>query len=192
MVAADVITVRRGGLVRSGVWRCWLTVYAAIWILTLLSAILIAVCGPGVQAPVRTLLGLRLSAADTPRPTVAHVWVLAAHNIPVCCWPLLLGVIGAHQSRLGRRAADLLVAASVAVNVLQVGLALGAYGLSLVAFVPQLPFEWAALALGATGWRLQQTDPLTVRQAVMLLVVAVMLLLIAGVLETFAVPHRCA
>lgn len=190
MVAAELSRPRpEARLLAAGVWRCWLAAYAAVWGVTLLCAGVVALTGGPLQEPVRGLLGLRLNPSRTVRPELAHALALAAHNIPVCCWPLLLGVIGAHRSPVGRRLADVLVAGSVTVNVMQVGLALGAYGLPLLPFVPQLPFEWAALALGATGWRLQRARPLTVRQGVSLLMVAVLLLVFAGFLETFAVPR---
>ena len=173
----------------AGVWRSWLACYAGVWALTLATAVVVAAAGPLLQGPVRRLLALHLSAASTPQPGIGHVFAVAAHNIPVCCWPLLLGFAGADRGHLGRRVADALVAVSVAVNVLQVGVAAGAYGARLVAFVPQLPLEWAALALGAAGWRVQRRDPLTVRGGLGVLMVAAVLLLGAGFLETFAVPH---
>ena len=75
-------------------------------------------------------------------------------------------------------------------NVLPVGAALGAYGPPLLAFIPQVPFEWAALALGASAWLMQRREPLAVREGLALFAVIGGLLLCAAVLETVAVPHR--
>lgn len=178
-------------LLPAGVWACWFAVYVGACMITWIAALVVAAGGAALQVPARHLLALRLSGAVTPTPDVAHVLALVAHNVPVCCWPLLLGVVGAHRNRVARRVADVLVAGGVIVNVLQVGVAFGAYGQPLLAFVPQLPLEWAALALGATGWLKHRCRPLTVRHGISLVGLTGLLLVCAAVIETFGVPH-CA
>jgi hypothetical protein len=115
---------------------------------------------------------------------------LAVHNLPIAAWPLLLGVVGAHHSHIGRGVADSLLAGCLAVNVLPVGAALGAYGPALLPYIPQLPLEWAALAAGASAWLLQRHRTLTVREGLALLALTSCMLLPAAVLETYAVPHE--
>ena len=76
------------------------------------------------------------------------------------------------------------------VNVLPVGAALGAYGLPLLPYLPQLPLEWAGLTLGASAWLVQRRRALTLPQGLGLLALIAGVLLCAAVLETVAVPHR--
>jgi hypothetical protein len=103
---------------------------------------------------------------------------------------VLLGVVGAHRNPVARKAADLLVGACMIVNVGVVGSALGAYGLALLPYVPQLPLEWAGLALGVGSWLLQRRQALTGREGALCVAVIACALLAAAVLETVAVPHR--
>jgi hypothetical protein len=170
--------------------RAWLAAYGATWVITLVSAALIAIDVARVDGPVRHLLGLSLDPLRNPPPNIGHVLMLWAHNLPLATWPLLLGVVTAHRQRLTRQIADTLIAAWLVANVLPVGAALGAYGLPLLAYIPQVPFEWAALALGASAWLMQRREPLTVREGLAMFALIAGLLLCAAVLETVAVPYR--
>lgn len=182
---------RRAGRARLGeLRRAWLFAYAATWVLTLASAALLAINPARLDGPVRRLLGATLDPQRNPPPSIGHVLMLLAHNVPLASWPLLLGVVGAHRRHLARRAADMLVAAVLTVNVLTVGGGLGVYGLPLLPYIPQVPCEWAALALGASAWLMQRRDALTVREGVALFALIAGALLCAAVLETGAVPHR--
>ncbi len=136
------------------------------------------------------MLGLRLSPTTNSPPDLDRVLGLAAHNIPIVSWPLLLGGLGAHRTTAGRRAADCLVLACVAGNVVPVGAALGAYGSALVAYVPQLPLEWGALCIGADAWFAHRDRPIDASEALRRLALIVSLLSIAAVVETVAAPHR--
>jgi hypothetical protein len=166
----------------------WLGVYALICSVTILLAGCVAVSGRFTNT-VRGLLDLHLSAAATPAPSVARAFGLAAHNLPVVAWPLLLGAAGARRSRARRRIADALLVASVTANVVPVAAALGAYGRGLVAFAPQLPLEWAALALGVTAWRGIKPGRDDAHRWLTRLSLIVVLVAVAASLETFAVPH---
>ena len=77
---------------------------------------------------------------------------LAAHNLPIAAWPLLLGVLGAHRHRLGPACHRRRSAGVHHRDTLPVGAALGAYGAALLPYLPHLPLEWAGLALGASAW----------------------------------------
>lgn len=170
--------------------RASLTAYAAIWVATLTSAVVVALSGASARALVRHSVGLHLNPGLSPPPSVARVLMLMAHNIPIAAWPLLLGVMGAHRHRHARRFADVLVVACMIVNVLPVGAALGAAGSALLPYIPQLPFEWAGLALGASAWLVQRKRTLTIADGLVVLAVASGELLLAAALETLAVPHR--
>lgn len=188
MAAAELRPPARRRRLPAGLAKTWLYAYAGIWSLTLVLAAGAAVGTVGVRASVRHLLGLSLK--PDPAPQLGHVLDLAAHNIPIVSWPLLLGVLGLHSSRLGRGFADSMVAAYVVANALPVGAALGAYGTALLPYVPQLPIEWGGLALGACGWLVQRRQPLSVREGLGLFALIVGVLVCAAVVETVAVPHR--
>jgi hypothetical protein len=170
--------------------RTWLAAYATTWTLTLSAGALVAFNPAQLRGPVRDVLGASLDPQRNPPPSGGRVLALLAHNLPLAAWPLLLGVVGAHQHPLTRRIADVFLAAVVAVNVLPVGPALGAYGPPLLAYLPQVPFEWAALSLGASAWLLQRRDALTVSEGIAILALIASALLCASALEMSAVPHR--
>lgn len=189
MVAAE-LTPSRPRRLPAGLPGAWLDAYAAIWLATLSSALLVALTGQRLVRPARQLLGLSLTPDRNVSPDLGHVLVLAAHNIPIVAWPLLLGVIGADRHRVGRRLADIVLLACILVNVVPVGVALGAYGTPLLPYVPQLPLEWAGLALGASAWLVQRHRALTLREGLVWFALIVGVLLCAAALETVAVPHR--
>lgn len=123
-------------------------------------------------------------------PRVGHVLWLAAHNIPIMSWPLLLGVLGVHRSRVARHVTDGVLLFLVTANTLPVGAKLGAYGLALLPYLPHLPLEWGGLALGASAWLVQRRTALTVREGLGLFVLIAGVLVCAAIVETVAVPHR--
>jgi hypothetical protein len=179
----------RSSRLRVDLLRASLAAYAAIWLATLGSAALVALSGAPLVLPIRHVLGLRLAAGVNRPPDVEHVLTLAAHNSPICAWPLLLGVVGAHRHRLARRFGDALVLACMIANTLPVGAALGAYGTRLLPFLPQLPLEWAGLALGAGGWLIRRRRALAIGEGLRCLALIVCVLLCAAVLESAAAPH---
>jgi hypothetical protein len=174
----------------NGLQAAWPRAYGAIWLATLGSALLVSLLGAAAKARVRGLLGLRLDPGQNAPPELGHILVLVAHNLPIAAWPVLLGVIGAHQHRLGRRVADVVLLACILANTLPVGAALGAYGTRLLAYIPQLPLEWAGLALGVSAWLLQRRRPLSVSEGLALTTLIATVLLCAAIVETDAVPHR--
>jgi hypothetical protein len=171
-------------------WGPWLWSYAVVCSVTLASALVVTIAGSTAKGPVRGLLGLRLSASTNPPPCALHALALSAHNLPIECWPVLLGILGAHRNPLSRALADGAVGVWVLVNTLPVGSAIGAYGTPLFAYIPQLPFEWAGLALGVSAWLSQRQDQMTPRLGALICALAAGVLLVAGMLETFAVPHQ--
>jgi hypothetical protein len=170
--------------------KTWLYAYAGVWATTLTTAAVVGLVGHPLAAPARRLLGLTLSAQRNPPPQLGHVLALAAHNLPIASWPLLLGVLGAHHHRAARHVADGVLLACIIANTAPVGAALGVYGTALLPFVPQLPLEWGALALGASGWLGQRRAALTVQQGLAIFALIASALLCAAIVETVAVPHR--
>jgi hypothetical protein len=169
--------------------RSWPRAYAAVWLSTLAFALLVMSSGAATQASVRKFIGARLDPSVNAPPQLDHVLNIAAHNLPIMAWPILLGVVGAHRSAGGRRAADSLVAAAIVANTAPVGAALVADGPALLPYLPQLPIEWAALALGTSAWMMQRQRPLRRSEGVVLFVLTAAAALCAAVLETVAVPH---
>ena len=174
----------------AGLPAAWLYAYAAVWTATLTAAALVGLAGRALALRARHLLALTLTAQHNPPPQVGHVLALAAHNVPIAAWPLLLGVMGAHRHRLATHVADGVLLACIILNTLPVGAALGTYGVPLLPYVPQLPIEWAGLALGASGWLLQRRRALSVSEGFALLALIAGVLLCAAAMETVAVPHR--
>jgi hypothetical protein len=161
--------------------------YLAVWAITLAVAALTAlVAGESV----RSTLGLALGATVDPPASPARVCLLAIHNLPICAWPLLLGSLRLRPGSRWRRLADIVVAACALANVLPVAAALGGYGWALVPYVPQLPLEWAALAVGFGSWVAERRQGLAGRERLALLAAIAALALAAALLETYAVPHR--
>jgi hypothetical protein len=85
---------------------------------------------------------------------------------------------------------DLAVLACALANVVPVACALGGYGVALLPYVPQLPLEWAALAVGYGSWIYERRGPVAPAQRLQLLGVLTALLFAAGALESYTVPHR--
>jgi hypothetical protein len=193
-MATPELTQRQGRA--AGRWAAavslnlWLRSYAAVWVLTLLAAGVVKLAGLPLAGQVRGLLGLTLSPHANPVPSLVQVLRSSAHNLPLVAWPLLLGALDAHRHDRRRRAADALVAGWLAVNVLPVGAALGAYGTALLPYIPQVPLEWAGLALATSAWVAHRYQPNSPREALALLALMLMVLLSAGALEAYAVPHR--
>jgi hypothetical protein len=161
-----------------------------VWTTTLTTTALVGLVGRPLAAPARRLLGLTLTAQHNPPPQLRQILALAAHNLPIACWPLLLGVLGAHHHRAATHVADGLLVACIIANTAPVGAALGAYGTALVPFIPQLPLEWGGLALGASGWLTQRRVALTVKQGLAMFALIACALLCAAIVESVAVPHR--
>jgi hypothetical protein len=192
-MAATELSQRRGARGRwlpAGLGAAWVRAYAAVWLGALAAAGLVTLVGRPLIMPARGLLGATLSAQANPPPQLGHVLALAAHNIPIFSWPLLLGVLDAHHRRLARHVADGVVVAAIFVNTAQVGIGLGAYGRALLPYLPHVPLEWAAAALGASGWLAQRRGMLTIRTGLAVFALIVAVLLCAAFLEVVAVPHR--
>jgi hypothetical protein len=148
-----------------------------------------------------TAIGIGLGLADPalarstrPHPTLTGSLGDAAsilqNNARVLAAPFLLVLLGLPHSRVGRHAGDLTVTALTAASTIPVGLELGRWQGRLLPYLPQLPLEWAALALGVHAWIIARPGHLTVRRLAPLGGVVLGLLICAASLETWATPHR--
>jgi hypothetical protein len=169
---------RRGGLARAA-----LESYGLLWLGTLLAAI---VAIP-IAGEVRWFMGLRLTSAASGSAAMAAL--LAANNLRVAALPLLLAALSNGRRRWPPIVGDLIVSASLAVNVALAGLALGAYGPRLLPYLPQWPLEWGGLALALTGWRRARRGRRDLYELLLLGIGAATLICLAALLETYAVPQ---
>ena len=103
----------------------------------------------------------RLAGRTAPHPTltgsVGEAVSILQNNLRVLAAPYLLWLLGFHARRLARRAGDLLILVLTAQSTLPVGVELGRWRTRLLPYLPQLPLEWAALALVVSGWLLIRT-----------------------------------
>ena len=169
--------------------RASLYAYCGVWASTLAAMLVVWFGGEPMRSLTRHALGLRLLARRTPGTELGHILALAAHNIPIASWPLLLGAAGADRHRLTRRLSDCAVVMCVLANTAPVGAALAAYGTALIAFVPQLPMEWAGIALGAGAWVVQRRRTIGARERLLWFGAITAVLLCAAILETTVAPH---
>jgi hypothetical protein len=163
-----------------GGWQTFALVLAALWAITLTAA--------GLGA-LPTLIASQLQLDPHATPSMHDVLVTWAHNVRVAGWPLLIAAAGLYRERWQRRLGDFLLAASLIMSGALVGAALAAGQQRILPYLVHLPLEWAAVALSATGWLLTSRLRLTRRQLAATSTVFAVLLALAAVLETYAVPH---
>jgi hypothetical protein len=148
-----------------------------------------------------TTLGIGLALVDPalagstrPHPaftgSVGDAVAILQNNARVLATPFLLVLLGFPRSRLGRRAGDLILTALTAASTIPVGLELGRWQGRLLPYIPQLPLEWAALALALGAWLTTRADQASRRQLVVLAASITVLLVGAAAIETWCTPHR--
>jgi hypothetical protein len=159
--------------------------YALLWLATLISALL--------AIPIaRQLRGYFFDFRLIPAPggSASMAARIFANNVREAMIPFLFAVL-----RVGPRrqmvvaVGDVVVAASLGVNAMLAGLALGSYGLGLASFLPQWPLEWGALALAFTAWRRARVGRQPPFELALLAFATAILLCLAALLETYAVPQ---
>ena len=148
-----------------------------------------------------TVLGALLALADPglaghtpPHPALdgtitEAVWILQ-NNLRVLAVPFLLAALRFPESRLGRRGGDVIVAGLVAASTISVGIALGRWGQRLLPYLPQLPLEWAALAIATSAWLTARHGHAHARELAVLGATTAVLLIGAATLETWCTPHH--
>ncbi len=157
--------------------------YVLLWVGTLLAALLaIPIAGHLRGGPVRPF---PLASPGTPGMAA----FIAANNVREAAIPLMFATL-----KFGRRnwpvvLGDVVIGASLAVNVALGGLALGSYGMGLLHYLPQWPLEWGGLALALTGWRRARRGRRDPFELVLLALAAAILLCLAALIETYAVPQ---
>jgi len=152
---------------------------AAVWLLTAVGG-LVGLVAPGLapgRGPHPTLHG-----------TLADALSILATNLRLLLVPFALGLLGFRRSRRALGFGDVLVGTVVTLNAIQVGLALGRYGMRLIPYIPQLPVEWLALALSTSAWISARhgAPPRALRTGALLTFLAAAA---AAVIEALLTPH---
>lgn len=168
---------------RAGLVAATLESYGLLWLGTLLAAI---VALP-IAGHLRDVFGFRLTLAPTGTASMAAL--IAANNVREAAVPLLFAVLRSGRRRWLLIVGDVVVSTSLAVNVALGGLALGAYGPGLLRYLPQWPLEWGGLALALASWRRARRGQRDPCELALLAIGAAMLLCLAALLETYAVPQ---
>ena len=120
---------------RAGLAATMLESYCLLWLGTLLAAVLAI----PIAGYLRGVFDFRLTLA--PPGSASMAALIAANNVRAAAVPLLLrGPRESARATLARCiVGDVVVGASLAANVALGGLALGAYGLGLLRYLPQWP-----------------------------------------------------
>jgi hypothetical protein len=113
-----------------------------------------------------------------------------ANNLGLLAVPFALCLLGYNTDRVSRHTGDLLLLVLVTVNALRVGVELGRWRGQLIPYVPQLPLEWAALAIAASVWLTARTQAVSRRRLMLGAASVVLLLATAAAVETWDTPHR--
>lgn len=154
--------------------------YATLWAAT------------GATAAIGALTSLKLVYVAAPhdalQASAATVLELVGHNALVALWPLALVAIGWPAIPIVRIVGDALVTGQLLAHGLLIGDAWAQHP-HLWRYLPHLPFEWLALAAPSAGWLLARRGPAgAVRPCVPLAATSIAALVVAAVLETWAVP----
>jgi uncharacterized membrane protein SpoIIM required for sporulation len=163
--------------------RSILSSYAILWAGTVLFA-LVAIPFAG---PLREVFGLSGGLAAPGTATMAAVTL--ANNAREAAIPFLFAALRVGARRWPILLGDVVIAACLTADVALGGLALGTDGIRVLPYLPQWPLEWGGLALALTAWRrarVGRRDPL---ELVFLAFGTAILLCVAALLETYAVPQ---
>lgn len=175
--------------------RTALRVAAALTAATLVVAVTVRI---GWAADARALLDFPFAGMPARAPTAVSIFVnnaavlgtiFAASAVVQSRWMTRAEPARASAAVVVLAAVDTVLALEVAVNVLLVGAALGAYGTRMaVAVLPHGPVELAAFARGLALYLDARRAPLATRNAIAVAAGCLAALALAAVLETFAAP----
>ena len=165
-------------------WLSPISCVLALWALT------------GALTGLGVLLGLLMPAlapAGAPHPTLhgtaGEAISILSHNLRILAAPLILAAARWAAGPITRLLGDAIVAAILIVNPLLVGAAIGEHGPGLLAYLPHLPLEWAALSTAAGAWLAARSSRRAAPSLVAYAAAATTLAAIAAVIETLAIPH---
>jgi hypothetical protein len=156
----------------------------ALWVLTMALTgvgVLVGVLLPGLAPP------------GTPHPTLygtgGEAAGIFAPNARVLAAPVILAATRWGTGPITRGLADAIVIVVVLSSPLLVGAALGRHGTQLLAYLPHVPLEWAALSVAAGAWLTARHDRPPARTIAAYTALALAFAAFAAILETLAIPH---
>jgi hypothetical protein len=135
-----------------------------------------------------------LAGHTAPHPTLtgalSDAAAILANNARVLAAPFIAIALGFHQTGCGRRAGDVIGILVAATSTVPVGIALARWGTRLLPYIPQLPVEWAALAIAISAWLAARNGTVDLPATTRRVVATAVLLIVAASLETWCTPHR--
>ncbi len=153
-----------------------------------------AVIGLTALGTVAGALVPTLAGTTTPHAVltgdVSNALAILGENFLALSAPFALWALRLPSTRRGRRFGDLLVLFVLARNAISVGIELGRWRGQLLPYVPQLPLEWAALAVATSAWLLLRKSCMSLRVVACLAGTVLLLLTAAAAVETWCTPHR--
>jgi hypothetical protein len=156
-------------------------VYLGALVLVGIVAVVVAIVAPGTAR-----LWLRFTFPGYPA-TMREAFGVFAHNAVVATVPIAAATLAASGAGRTRRLLELALLGLLCANVLVVGAGLGAYGGRMVGeLLPHAPLELLGYAQTVTVYLLARRGALRARVALALTGAALLTLLIAAFLETFA------
>jgi hypothetical protein len=161
--------------------------YATLWAMTLVAAAPAAAIEPLGRA-LRDAFGFRMHPH---RGTLGEAATIAVTNARVLTLVLLCGAAALLAPAL-RPATDAIVGAVCATNAFIVGLALGAHGGAALRWLPHLPLEWGALAVGCAMYVALRGSRASRRATVYGAGCALALVVCGAAVEVYATPQHSA
>jgi hypothetical protein len=156
----------------------------------------VTVVGLTAVGTVAAVIDPSLGPGTRPHPTLTPGFSTALSiwqsNLRVLAVPFILAALRFADTPLGRTVGDVILGALTTYSTFTVGLAIGRWRWTLIAYLPHLPFEWAALSFAVGAWLLVRHHAVDWPGLAGLAGVIVVLLIGAAVLETWATPHRGA
>jgi hypothetical protein len=110
--------------------------------------------------------------------------LIAVNNAREASIPMLFALLRTRAPWV-RTLGDAIVGACLAANVALGGIALGAYGVGLLGYLPHWPLEWAAFALALTAWRRSREGRRDVYELLLLALGCAALLCAGALIETY-------
>lgn len=165
--------------------RLFARVYFAIWLVTVCAAA-IATLSPSIAAQVQDTFVLTFQ----PLPAnLAEVGRIFARNTATISIPIALAyILSPWRSPQRGVFATGFVFLLFLPNLVIVGLAAGAYGSRLFAYLPHLAVEWAAVAVAATTWVIALRRPLSGAQLATVGGLNAVVIAVGAFIETYAGP----
>jgi hypothetical protein len=135
-----------------------------------------------------------LASSTAPHPALAGSFsnfaTIVETNLRIVLAPFLLAVLRVDRAKTTRTLGDLLIAGLTAASTINVGVELGRWQGQLLPYIPQLPIELTALAVGVAAWLVIRAGERSGRMLVALAGACAALVGAAGAVETWWTPHR--